>query len=139
MQPYILVPAVGDALLTKGAEYSLGKLVAELEGDGKTSETDPKNVWDRHFHQDLESVQGWPDDPRDPDELDELLEVIELFLSENPEKHLCEVVCDAHVYKNGLGDFKTNETDYQSPVSELTDDQLYDYLSSRLNNEPDEA
>lgn len=127
---------VGSALLDKGEGYSVGKLVADLEGDG-TAEDDPYTVRDRHFLQDLGHIDEWRDEPRDPAEVEALLDLFTEYWAEREQMRFCEIVCNAHLAENGLGDFDPDAEGgpYEEPLTELTDEQLKGYLERKLERE----
>lgn len=125
--------AVQDALLSKGDGYSVGKLVAELEGDGSTRQEDPFNVWDEHFLQDVSQVDEWPQEIRDPREVKELADTFEKYWTDCPDMRFCQIVCNAHALKNGLGNFDTDKSPYATTIDNLDDEQLLEYLEDKLD------
>lgn len=126
-----ILAAVGKALLDKGEGYSVGKLVAELEGDGVELESDPSNVWDKHFYQDVADVDDWPDDPRPPAEVDAVIDALEMYWETHESARFCQIICNANLHKNGFEVFEKGETYYTKPISALTDEQLIEYCESR--------
>lgn len=130
-----IMTAVRDALLTRGAGSSIGGLVADIEGDGTTPETDPHHVWDRHFFRDVADVDGWRDEPRDPDEVNELVDAVEEYWLQYPDKRFCQLVCRIHTRQNGLADFDPEGTAYAKPLDELTDEQVLDFIEEYTDDE----
>jgi len=130
-----VLSAVANVLLDKGDGYSVGQLVADLEGDGNTHESDPYHVWDRHFLQDMEKqATEWRDEPRDFEEVESLMDAFYEYWSENTEKKFCQIVCMAHAIENGISGYN-DESPYQEPIDNLGDDQLRRYLNKRLEKE----
>lgn len=127
-----ILSEVGSALLDKGEGYSIGQLVADLEGDGSSRSEDPYNVWDRHFLNDLEQMDGgWRDEPRDPQEVEEVVETFREYWNHYPDMRFCQIVCNAHSLENGMRNFDA-DTQYSVPIDELTDEQLLNCLERRI-------
>lgn len=128
-----ILSRVGSVLLDKGVDYSIGQLVADLEGDGSSYEEDPYHVWDKHFLHDLSyNVEDeWRDEPRDPQEVEKVVETFRVYWELHPDMRFCQIVCNAHSVKNGMRNFD-EDTQYSVPIDELTDEQLVDYLESRI-------
>lgn len=129
---------VGDSLLDKGAGFSVGKLVAELEGRGTNNKTDPYYVRDEHFLMDLQEIDEWRDEPRDPKELESLLDLFAKYWKEYPSLRFCQIVCNAHAAENGMTGFEEYDSPYADPLDELTDEQLQKYLERKVKKMEEE-